>query len=63
MRPQENIIASDSIAYDFGTSSVYYTNAAGEPIELDDTFLVILKKDKGDGKWKIYREVSSVIVE
>ncbi|WP_268034672.1 hypothetical protein [Algoriphagus sp. PAP.12] len=34
MRPQETIIASDTIAYDFGTSSVYYTNAEGEPIEL-----------------------------
>lgn len=63
MRPQETIIASDTIAYDFGTSSVYYTNAEGEPIELKDTFLVILKKDKNDGKWKIHREVASAIVE
>lgn len=63
MRPQETIIASDSVAYDFGTSSVYYTNAEGEPIELKDTFLVILKKDKNDGKWKIHREVASAIVD
>lgn len=62
MRPQETIIASDSVAYDFGTSSVYYTNVEGEPIELKDTFLVILKKDKNDGKWKIHREVASAIV-
>lgn len=63
MRPQETIIASDSVAYDFGTSSVYYTNAEGVPIELKDTFLVILKKDKNDGKWKIHREVASAIVD
>ena len=63
MRPQETIIVSDSVAYDFGTSSVYYTNAEGEPIELKDTFLVILKKDKNDSKWKIHREVASAIVD
>jgi len=63
MRPQETIIAGDSVAYDFGTSSVYYTNAEGEAIELMDTFLVILKKDKNDGKWKIHREVASAIVD
>jgi ketosteroid isomerase-like protein len=63
MRPQETIIASDSIAYDFGTSSVYYTNVEGDPVELKDTFLVILKKDKSDGKWKIHREVASAVVE
>lgn len=63
MRPQETIIASDTIAYDFGTSSVYYTNSEGKPKELKDTFLVILKKDKNDGKWKIHREVASAIVE
>lgn len=63
MRPQETIIASDSVAYDFGTSSVYYTNAEGTAVELKDTFLVILKKDKNDGKWKIHREVASATVE
>lgn len=63
MRPQETVIVSDSVAYDFGTSSVYYTNAEGEPIELTDTFLVILKKDKKDGRWKIHREVASAVVE
>lgn len=59
MRPQETIIVSDSVAYDFGTSSVYYTNANGEPVEISDTFLAILKKDKVDGKWKLHREVAT----
>lgn len=59
MRPKETIIVSDSVAYDFGTSSVYYTNEQGEPIEIEDTFLAILKKDKNDGKWKLHREVAT----
>lgn len=63
MKPQETVIVSDSVAYDFGTSTVYYTNAEGESIELKDTFLVILKKDKKDGVWKMHREVASAVVE
>jgi ketosteroid isomerase-like protein len=63
MQPQETIIVSDTVAYDFGTSSVYYTNEHGEPVKLEDTFLVILKKDKNDGKWRIHREVASAVVE
>lgn len=59
MKPKETIIVSDSIAYDFGTSSMYYTNAEGEPVEIHDTFLAILKKDKSDGKWKLHREVAT----
>ncbi|WP_250435898.1 Cif family virulence factor [Hanstruepera flava] len=59
MKPQETIIVSDSVAYDFGTSSVYYTNEQGEPVEIEDTFLAILKKDKNDGKWKLHREVAT----
>ena len=59
MRPIETIIVSDSVAYDFGTSSVYYTNANGEPVEITDTFLAILKKDKKDGQWKLHREVAT----
>ena len=59
MKPQETTIVSDSIAYDFGTSSVYYTNEQGEPVEITDTFLAILKKDKSDGKWKLHREVAT----
>jgi ketosteroid isomerase-like protein len=63
MQPKETVIVSDSVAYDFGTSTVYYTNENGESIELEDTFLVILKKDKDDGKWRIHREVASAVVE
>ncbi|NIK90921.1 hypothetical protein GZ212_02055 [Mangrovimonas sp. CR14] len=59
MHPKETIIVSDSIAYDFGTSSTYYTNEEGEAIELTATFLAILKKDKKDGKWKLHREVAN----
>lgn len=59
MQPKETIIVSDSVAYDFGTSSVYYTNEQGEPVEIRDTFLAILKKDKNDGKWKLHREVAT----
>ena len=59
MHPKETIIVSDSIAYDFGTSSVYYTNAEGKPVEISDTFLAILKKDKKDGKWKLHREIAT----
>ena len=63
MRPQETSVVSDSVAYDFGTSSVFYKNAHGESIELNNTFLMILRKDKIDGKWKLYRDVSSSVVE
>lgn len=61
MRPRETIIVSDSIAYDFGTSSTYYTNEAGEPVELIATFLAVLKKDKTDGVWKLHREVANTL--
>ncbi|UOY07317.1 hypothetical protein L0P88_01890 [Muricauda sp. SCSIO 64092] len=59
MMPKETIIVSDSIAYDFGKSFMYYTNAKGEPVEITDTFLAILKKDKNDGRWKLHREVAT----
>jgi ketosteroid isomerase-like protein len=58
MFPKETIIASDTIAYDFGTSHVYYTNSEGEVVELKDNFLAILKKGK-DGIWRLHREVAS----
>jgi ketosteroid isomerase-like protein len=63
MRPIETVIVSDSIAYDFGTSSVYYTNEKGGTVELKSTFLVILKKDKTDLVWKLHREVASSVIE
>lgn len=58
MFPKETIIASDSIAYDFGVSQVYYTNSEGDVVELKDNFLAILKKGK-DGTWRLHREVAS----
>ena len=58
MFPKETIIASDSIAYDFGVSHVYYTNSEGIVVELKDSFLAILKKGK-DGIWRLHREVAS----
>jgi ketosteroid isomerase-like protein len=58
MFPKETILASDSIAYDFGNSIVYYTNSEGNTIELKNTFLAILKKGE-DGIWRLHREVAS----
>ncbi|MDY2588063.1 YybH family protein [Winogradskyella aquimaris] len=58
MFPKETIIASDSMAYDFGVSHVYYTNGEGIVVELKDNFLAILKKGK-DGIWRLHREVAS----
>jgi ketosteroid isomerase-like protein len=58
MVPKETIVASDSIAYDFGASHVFYTNNEGVVVELEDTFLVILKKGD-DGVWRLHREVAS----
>lgn len=58
MFPEETIIVSDSIAYDFGVSHVYYTNSEGNVVELKDNFLAILKKGK-DGLWRLHREVAS----
>jgi ketosteroid isomerase-like protein len=58
MKPTETVILNDSMAYDFGTSTVYFTNAEGKSVELYDTFLVLLKKGE-DGNWRMYREVAS----
>ncbi|MEQ8924273.1 MAG: hypothetical protein RLO81_00585 [Fulvivirga sp.] len=61
MRPKETVILSDTMAYDFGVSSVYYTDDKGIVHELDDSFLVIMKKTK-EGEWKLYRELASSLV-
>jgi ketosteroid isomerase-like protein len=61
MKPTETYIMNDTMAYDWGASSVYYTNEAGNPVELKNSFLVILKKENGE--WKLHREVGSSIVE
>ena len=59
MKPEETIILNDSVAYDFGTSSSFYTNSEGKPVEIKASFLAILKKDKKDGVWKLHREVAT----
>jgi len=61
MRPLETVVVSDSVAWDFGTSQVYFTNAGGEVQQLEDTFLAILKKE-ADGVWRLHREVASSLV-
>lgn len=58
MAPMETVIVSDTVAYDFGKSRVYYTTSEGEVLYLEDTFLAIMKKGK-DGKWRLHREVAS----
>ncbi|MEO0555373.1 MAG: hypothetical protein AAF149_19340 [Bacteroidota bacterium] len=60
--PQETVIVSDSIAYDFGTRKSYYTDEQGKAVELEDTYLTLFKKDK-KGLWKMYREVASGFLE
>ena len=61
MSPKETVILNDSMAYDFGTSKVYYTNSEGVSIELRDSFIVLLKKE--DGRWKMFRELASGTVK
>jgi ketosteroid isomerase-like protein len=58
MSPKETVIVSDTVAYDYGTSKVYYTNEAGEEKLLTNSYLVILKKDN-KGSWRLHREVAS----
>ncbi|MFC3878717.1 YybH family protein [Algoriphagus namhaensis] len=62
MRPKETVIVSDSIAYDFGVSTMYYTDENGDVQELEDTFLMLLKRTK-DGEWKMFREIASSLVD
>ncbi|MEN2282411.1 DUF4440 domain-containing protein [Algoriphagus sp. SE2] len=62
MRPKETVIISDSIAYDFGVSSIYYTDENGIVHELEDTFMLLLKRTK-DGEWKMFREIASALVK
>lgn len=59
INPKETVILNDSIAYDFGTSKVFYTNEEGSSIELENSFLLLLKKDSKDKTWKLFREVAS----
>lgn len=61
MQSMETVLASDSVAWDLGTSRVYYTDADGSVQELRDTYLAILKKGS-DGVWRLHREVASSLV-
>ena len=61
MNPIETKVVSDSMAYDFGVSSIYYSDENGEVHELRDTFLLLLKRSK-DGEWKMFRELASATV-
>ena len=61
MNPKETVILSDTMAYDFGVSSVYYTDENGTVHEMEDTFMVIMKKTE-DGEWKLHRELASSLV-
>ncbi|MBO0329537.1 YybH family protein [[Muricauda] lutisoli] len=61
MNPKETVILSDTMAYDFGVSSMYYTDENGTVHEMEDTFLVIMKKTE-DGEWKLHRELASSLV-
>lgn len=58
MRPIETVVVNDSVAWDFGTSTVYFTNEQGEVQELQNTFLAILKKGT-DGVWRLHRELAT----
>ena len=62
MHPAETVVVSDSVAWDFGVSVVYYTDEEGTVQELHDTFLAILKKGP-DGVWRLHREVASSRVQ
>lgn len=56
----ETEILNDSMAYDWGTSTIYYTDNDSLSIKIEDSFFVLLKKENGE--WKIYREMSSSLV-
>jgi hypothetical protein len=53
-------ILNDSMAYDWGTSKIYYTDDNNESQEVEDSFFVLLKRRNNE--WQIYRELSSSVV-
>lgn len=56
--PIETVVINEEWAYEFGTSVFTWTpEGASEPVELEDTFLIILR-NQGEG-WKVWREVAS----
>lgn len=58
MHPMETVILNDSMAYDFGMSDVFYTDKDGETVQLNNSYMALLKKGE-DGVWRLYREVAS----
>lgn len=61
MSPMETIVLSDSLAYDMGTSTVFYTDEEGDVVSLKDTYIALLKKGD-DGEWKLWRELATSTV-
>lgn len=60
MMPEETAILNDSMAYDWGKSKVYYTDSTGTVQYLEDSYLVLLKKE--NDQWRLFREVASSTV-
>lgn len=58
MQPIETVILNDSMAYDFGVSTVYFADSLGQTNHVKDTYLALLKKDS-IGRWRLFREVAS----
>lgn len=58
MQPIETVVLSDTMAYDFGQSTVFFTDSLGQTQRLKDTYLAILKKDSL-GRWRLHREVAN----
>jgi ketosteroid isomerase-like protein len=60
IKPTELVIMSEDWAYEYGTTTIsYQPDGAEAPIELPNTYLMLLKKQ--DGAWKPYREVASAM--
>jgi ketosteroid isomerase-like protein len=57
---EQTEILNDSMAYDWGTSKIYYTDDNNESQEVEDSFFALLKRRNNE--WKIYRELSSSVV-
>jgi len=58
--PVEINVLSNDWVYEMGSSTITYTPTdSNEPVTLNDTYMVILKRT-GDG-WKVHREVASAM--
>lgn len=58
--PIETVRLNDSMVYDWGRSTVYYTDENDSSQTVQNSYLVLLKKE--NGKWTLYREVASATV-